>query len=109
MSGKKQHEQAEITALVRGVQSGNDAALPALLACFSPLMEKTLSSFRKTTVLASVDKDELWQELLICLYKAALRYDLTQSTVTFGLYFSICMKRRLISIKRRIERQEKKV
>ena len=108
VSSQKKHEQAEITALVKGVQDKDPAAFPALLACFSPLLEKSVNSFAKTTVLASAEKDDLLQEISLALYRAAQRFDLSQSKVTFGLYAKICIRNKLISAKRKLERKKRK-
>lgn len=43
----------------------------------------------------------------MAFYKAACRFDLEQSGVTFGLFAKVCIKNRLISVRRKLTSQSR--
>ena len=101
-------EPNEINALLNDFQKGNESAFEEIFARFEPLLHSMISGFSETTVLRETDKEDLLQEAIIALYKAATRFKTDQGGVTFGLYAKICIKNRLISAKRHLERQKRK-
>jgi RNA polymerase sigma factor, sigma-70 family len=50
------------------------------------------------------DEDDLRQEAVIALYKAAMTYESENGKVTFGLYAKICIRNKLTSILRKAEK-----
>lgn len=91
-------------------QSGNEAVFSDICEQYNPLMlamvsRIILSSFPGE---GSSEHDVYMQEATMALYKAAKSYDLKQSDVTFGLYAKICIKNKLLSLKRRLVSQQRK-
>ena len=72
-------------------------AFSALQAAYSPLLRAEVASFRQNSALAELDREDLLQDASIVLLRAARRYDLDQTKVTFGLYLKICLRNSLIS------------
>ena len=98
----------EINALVTQVKNGNEAAFATLSKQFEPLTRALIKKFSETTVLGRAEREDLLQEASIALYKAAVRYDEAQNRVTFGLYAKICVRNRIISAKRHMERKKRR-
>lgn len=101
--------EAEIRGLIERLRreedggTDGDDAFGALLAHYLPLVEKTVGRFSDATASES-DREDLRQEALLCFYRAAMSYDLSQEHVSFGLYAQICMTNRLVSCVRRMKR-----
>ena len=93
----------DLMALIGEVKKGSDSAFSTLCDKYKPLMVSSANKLlQDDTVRKYTDFDDLMQEASIALYKAALRYDTAQSKVTFGLYAGICIRNRLISIRRKL-------
>ncbi len=90
MENKKENEIACISA----VRAGDSQACAALFEEYAPLTE-SMVSFVLTRVTA--DTSEVRSEAQFALYRAALSFDMSQSTMTFGLYAKICMRNHLTS------------
>ena len=73
---------------------GDDDAFSELVSLYKPMLNST-------AVRLGLSPEENFSEACIGLYRAALTYDLSQSDVTFGLYASVCVKRRLTDVVRR--------
>lgn len=73
-----------------------ESAFDALMERYLPLIEKTVDRFSDGLV-SETDRDDLRQEALMSLYRAAISYDLSQDKVSFGLYARICMTNRMVS------------
>ena len=104
-------ESEDIRLLLLRIRAGDGRdeeaesdAFAALMDRYLPLIEKTVSRFDNSQV-SDADREDLRQEALMSLYRAALSFDLCQSNVSFGLYAQICMTNRLISCVRRIARR----
>ena len=93
---------AEILSLITALQNGDDSAYPLLLDRYMPLLKKLAASYARDTASHGIDAEELLQEARWALYKAAKSYDVDQQKVTFGLYAKICVNRRLLSLKRKL-------
>ena len=104
-------ESEDIRLLLLRIRSGDGRdeeaesdAFAALMDRYLPLIEKTVSRFDRSQV-SDADREDLRQEALMSLYRAALSFDLCQKHVSFGLYAQICMTNRLISCVRSLSRR----
>ncbi|MBQ7836383.1 MAG: sigma-70 family RNA polymerase sigma factor [Clostridia bacterium] len=100
-------EDKELFDIVSDVQSGNDESFSVLKRKYAPLISRSVRSFEGETA----DVEEYRREAESALLKAALKYDLSRTEVSFGLFAKICIKNALISLlrkemsrKRRLER-----
>lgn len=93
-----------INELVERARQGNDAAYAEI------------NDRYKKMVVSLVDKyffdskeqfEDLLQEASIALFDAVRTYNVEQSKVTFGLYAKICVKNRLISVRRKMQTRKK--
>ena len=87
----------ELFDIVADVQSGNDEGFSLLKAKYAPLISAMVRSFDN----GASDISEYEREAESALLKAAVRYDMEQRDVAFGLYAKICIKNALISLKRK--------
>lgn len=101
-------EQQKICQLIRALQKGEPTAFDDLMLCYGPLLKRMIGNFSGATVLCEAEKEDLRQEAAIALYKAALSFDTDQTNVTFGLYAKICVRNRLVSAIRHMERKKRK-
>ena len=93
----KIYEKMEAEELVVACRERDDAAFAELVTRYTPMMRKVAASF----VDAPVSEDELYAEACVALHSAAMRYDVLQSGVTFGLYARVCVHNRLVDLCRR--------
>lgn len=91
--------------LLVAVKSGDSQAFSVLCENYQALVESMVQSFHESC--SDADKDDLRQEATLALYKAAMKFDLEQDKVTFGLYAKICIRNRLISVRRKYKTQSK--
>ena len=100
----------EIDGIIKDFQNGSESAFSDLYETYKPLMLSLINSI----ILSSFpyegasDHDVLMQEAAMALYKAAQSYDLSCNEVTFGLYAKVCIKNRLISVKRKLVSAQKR-
>jgi len=99
-------ENAEIKELILSAQKGNESSLNELISKYEPLMSSLLTKYSSIAVYND-DREDIKQEMLIVFCNAAMKYDLTQSEVDFGLYAKICIERSLISQIRAAKRRLK--
>ncbi len=85
-------------ALLKDVRRGEEQAFSSLLAMYRPLLRKMVNLYAEKT--EGADREELQQEAVIALYRAACTYCDTRN-VTFGLYARICIRNALLSAVRR--------
>lgn len=97
-------EKKQVDLLI-AVKNGDDHAFSLLSEEYRALLEAMVNSFGESC--PEADPEDLWQEAALALYKAAMRFDLSQNKVTFGLYAKICIKNRLISVRRKYKTQSK--
>ncbi|MBQ7846903.1 MAG: sigma-70 family RNA polymerase sigma factor [Clostridia bacterium] len=93
-------EQQDINNLLSLVKKGDQQAFYMLAEQFEPLIAGAAKRFCKPPVFAPEDAQDLRQEAMLALFKAAKRYDAGQNAVTFGLYAKICINNRLICARR---------
>lgn len=87
-------ETLEIRDLISRCRMRDDDAFSELVSRYTPLMNKEVSEF----MASGIGFEELFSEACIALHLAALKYDIEQSTVTFGLYAKVCIRHRLIDL-----------
>lgn len=85
--------------LIKSVSEGSDAAFSELAGKYEMLLSSMAEKYAR--IIADSEADDLRQEARMALYRAAVKYDLSQDKVTFGLYAKICIRNRMISILRR--------
>ena len=95
--------RSRLQQCVLAVREGDQQAFNHLLAEYTPLVEKQVAKYGKD--LSEQDREDLHQEALYALHRAALNYDFEQSEVEFGLYAKICIGNALISQLRLINRR----
>ena len=93
-------EFSELKGLILRCKANDDDAFSQLVSLYTPMINSTVSKL-------SLEGDVYFSEACIALYKAVVSYDVEQVDVTFGLYASICVKRRLIDVARKDERYTK--
>ena len=74
----------------------DDAAFSELVELYSPMINKTVSSYFD----APYDISEAYSEACVALHRAANSYDLGQTEVTFGLYAHVCIRNRMLDMLR---------
>ena len=88
----------ELVRRAREKQEGSDKAFADLCAHYEGLV---VSQVRRYFPKEKDQYEDLLQEGTLAFYDAVRTFDLKQSSVTFGLYAKICIRNRLISIKRK--------
>ena len=102
--------EKDVFELVGEIQRGDDASFSLLCEKYKPLILSLVSSiFTDSPGLSSLDRDDLMQEANIALFKAASSFDTSRGGITFGLYAKICIRNRLVSIKRKAVSDQKKL
>jgi len=92
----------ELSDIITEIQRGDDGHFDMMVDAYKPLMLSLVNRyFGDRQFPQGLEYDDLLQEASMALYKAAKRYDLNSSGVTFGLYAKICIKNKFISIKRK--------
>ena len=92
---KETYKDEELFDIVADVQSGNDEGFSLLKAKYAPLIRSLVRSFE------GAHEEEYIREAESALLKAAVRFDIEQSDVAFGLYAKICIRNALISLRRK--------
>ncbi len=92
---KETYKDEELFDIVADVQSGNDEGFSLLKARYAPLIRSLVRSFE------GAPEEEYIKEAESALLKAAVRFDIKQSDVAFGLYAKICIRNALISLRRK--------
>jgi len=93
------YENLELGDLIMRCRDCDDSAFSELVRRYKPMVKSVVASFTE----ASVGADELCAEAYVALHSAALRYDLGQNKVTFGLFARICVYNRLVDTLRRAD------
>lgn len=93
-------DNRETDELIRRCRERDDAAFSELLTRYTPMISRVVASFDG----AALSRDELFSEACASLHSAAMRYNLEQSEVTFGLFARICVHNRLVDLLRAAER-----
>ena len=95
---------AELHELLKSIQNGNSGRFEALLNRYDRLICTMTNRFG--TSISAADADDLRQEAILALYRAAMRFDLAQKEVQFGLFAKTCIRHALISHLRKQKKQE---
>ncbi len=91
----------KMNSLLSETKAGKEDAFNEIAEQYRPLIEGCVCYF-----CGRIDSEELEQEALIALYRAACTYDMSNSRVSFGLYAKICINNSLISLLRSYKKQE---
>ena len=86
--------------LIEKCRVRDDDAFTELLSRYTPMISREVASFED----GRFSHDELFSEASAALHSAAMRFDLSQSGVTFGLFARICVHNRLVDLARSAER-----
>lgn len=92
----KLYENLDIENLILKCRERDEEAFCELVKRYTPMMHKLASEFSAS----GADSEELISEGCIALHSAALSYDLTQHSVTFGLYARVCAYHRMVDLVR---------
>ena len=98
-----------VRQLIERTKSRDDDAFRELCSVYDPLISSRIDLYYDKTVQIGGDREDISQEALVAFYNAALRYDLSESAVTFGLYARICITNRLISYARKLNKYRNSV
>ena len=99
------HINAETLALIVAAQNGDESAFETLLTRYEPLIDSLVAGLFDETVSSVNECEDLRQEATIGFYRALMRFDHTQSEVSFGLYAKICIRNILFSYLRKQKAQ----
>ena len=109
----------ELNTLVERTKVGDDIAFGLLCEKYAALIESTVRRFLPSLGVingvpaneAAADGDEVKQDVIMALYKAAKNYDAegTGKKVSFGLYAKICMNNAMITKVRKYKRTLKRL
>lgn len=88
--------------LIAAVKRGDDDAFTRLCARYSALIDSSAEKYARLGREYGELNDDFRQEASVALYRAAMSYDLTQKSVTFGLYAKTCIRNSLISQLRKL-------
>ena len=86
------YEKADIHDLIRLTREHDDGAFAQIAERYAPMLNSLVSRFAPSPSAA----DEMMNEALVALHRAALTYDVGQVNVSFGLYSRICAYNRLV-------------
>lgn len=89
----------ECIALIRDMRDGKEEAFSELLSMYTPMLKSVLSKYTSSG-------DEYFSDASMALYKAAMSFDLTQDSVTFGLYAKICVTHRVLDLLKQIGKDD---
>ena len=92
----RSYDKADTIELIISCREHDDSAFAELVRRYMPMMRSVISGYPD----APFDADELLQEASVALHSAAMRYDVTQSEVTFGLFARICVNHRMLDLLR---------
>lgn len=95
----------ELFDIVSDVQSGSNESFSVLKNKYAPLITSLVRSFES----GAVDISEYEREAESALLKAAVRFDVSQGEVAFGLFAKICIRNALISLRRKEMSRKRRV
>lgn len=93
---------ADVKELIERIRKGDDDAFTELSSEYKTLIGSSASSYARRGAEYGALEEDFRQEASMALYRAALRYDLGQGEVTFGLYAKTCIRNALISQLRKL-------
>ena len=93
-------ENTYIRSLLLRIREGDEGSFEELVAQYTPMV---VSVIRRM----GLDRDEVYSDAMLALYRSSLSYDLDQEQVTFGLYARICVSRRLLDLSRQTKGRDR--
>ena len=84
-------EKVKVEELALGVKKGNSSAFEEIARRY----ENAIRSIAATFSVPEAERDDLYQEGLIALYRAVCKYD--ESIAKFSTFANVCIKRAMIS------------
>lgn len=96
----------EVSDLIQEVRNGDHSAFEVLSEHYSPLILSMAQMYASTCGADDAEKEDILQEAMVAFYQASLRYDLSRTEVSFGLYAKVCIRNRLVSYIRRRSARE---
>ena len=104
--------EEKINELLKSVKADDESAFAELKELFEPLISSETVKILSVNPDFRADEDEIRQEALMALYKAAKSYSFdgkaSGGKVTFGLYAKICIRNRVISYARKLTTAKKR-
>ena len=100
MNQTRNPEKANVLALIRSAQAGDEAAFTELFSLYEHLIDAQCAQY----VSSAPSEQEARSEALAALWRAISSYDAESSPVAFGLYARICIGNALISAVRKWKR-----
>ncbi len=97
MNKKSIGETTELTSLIQKAQNGDELAFSELFAKYESLIDSRCAQYAEGVP----SLEEARSEAMDAFMQAVNTYDLSQVSVTFGLYAQICMDHRIISCMRK--------
>ena len=96
----------EITRRIGSIRAGDMVAYELLSAKYRPLLISAVDGIMnvRSFSLSECDREDLMQEALLALYKAACSYK-QQDNVRFGLYAKVCIRNGVINAAEKLSRQ----
>ena len=92
---KANEKELDIQKTLELIRAGDQKAFLTLNAAYEPLLRAEVAHY--TVGLDSFHVEDFYQVALIALYRAALKFNLAQCKVEFGLYAKICISHALAS------------
>lgn len=96
-----------LVKIIEHLQAGDESAFDQIREQYAALLLSMVSGAMSKE--ADAEFEDLMQEATLALYHAAMKFDLDQTEVTFGLYAKICIRNRLVSALRKHRRQLRKL
>ena len=88
----KQSDTAQQQTDIFLAKQGDEAAFERLLADYVPLITSEVKSTVSELSFSDSDYEDMYQEAVICFFRALNRYDTRQDEVAFGLFAKICIR-----------------
>ena len=91
--------------LIRSVRAGDVVAFEELAKMYQPLIMAQVSHFISsgTSVIPDGYRDDLYQEALLALYKAACSF-VDKDNISFGAYAKVCVRNGLLTVTKKLLR-----
>ncbi len=93
--------------LINAARDGNEGSFAQLCQSYKPLIETMVARYCDLAD-GRIEKEDLRQEATVAFYKAVTTFDIAQDEVTFGLYAKICIRNRMVSLLRKLNKKSSK-
>ncbi len=81
-------------SLIESIRSGDGDSFAELVRLYTPMIHSLAGKL-------GVEIADCFSDACFALYKAAFSYDLSNTEVTFGLYAKVCVRNRIMDIRRK--------